>query len=594
MCAFLLPLIISIYRDSLVYGVELQNYHFHRGQTIHITGAQPEDLLLFQDIEGLTAPFFEDRTIYMNFDSQESAAYYQDLHQRIALNVLLNSKASQSGRAMEVLFYDVNDTMLDDEYMQTTLQNMRLANLFLLLFSGLIVQAACRNHLDSFSGELEELSAIGAGKGQLFRMFLAEQAFLFPLASVGAVGIAYAVMRLLYEKYLGNMAASTAIWRVFHMEIQNTALQIGFFLVICLAAMSYAFLKKPAHLQIGKLRKTASLPQLWMQRARPPFLSCLAILVPLAAAFVILFNQYLGTYAKMVYSSQNATMIVQTPRENFSQKELDAVSGIRAVSSVELTWDFSEPYMLAASGQEPIRVAVNLTDEVEKHQIIANLPASMDGEDTYYFYRITNPENAVAVTPVRQMEQGTGEENTSDVYVSAELMKELVRGYNQLVVHTAPDQASTVEEELRRSLDASIDIANFQNYVDTTILQQQGHLWLLSWIFCILMLAAMQIIWARLSRYVWDCAPMLQIIRQVGASSRQVAGLIPVRYGAVPAALLPFLIAIPWAWLDARRSGRPLVFSALVFGIYLVIAVLAAVTFWLPIRISLKRIQKAR
>ena len=103
---------------------------------------------------------------------------------------------------------------------------------------------------------------------------------------------------------------------------------------------------------------------------------------------------------------------------------------------------------------------------------------------------------------------------------------------------------------------------------------------------------AMQIVWVRLSKYVRDCGPMLGIIRQVGASRKQLSRLIPVRYGAIPAALMPFLIAIPWAWLDASGNDRPFIVSAPVIGIYLAIAMLAIITFWLPVKVTLKKVLK--
>ena len=68
---------------------------------------------------------------------------------------------------------------------------------------------------------------------------------------------------------------------------------------------------------------------------------------------------------------------------------------------------------------------------------------------------------------------------------------------------------------------------------------------------------------------------MLRIIQQVGASRRQLSRLIPVRFGAVPAAVLPLLIAIPWSRLDAYRNDRPFIVSAPLLGIYLALALLA-------------------
>lgn len=600
MCAFLLPLVVSVYRDSLIYGVRLQEFDFHKGQAIHISGAQPEDTAWFQDIDGLTAPYYEDGTIYMTYDSRESEKRYQDVHEQVALSNLLKSKATQSEQSLEVMFFDIDFSSLSDPYMKTTLGKMQLLNLALLFFSGLVVQAAYRNHIDSFTRELTDILAMGATKGQTVGMFLLEFLLVFPLSSAGAIGISYAVMHLLYEKYLGNTAASAAIWRVFHMDPGSTALQIGFYLLVCLGAMLYALLKKPAKTRIAKPRKAASLPRLWMQRTKTPFVSCLAILIPLFAAFVILFNQYLGTYAKTVYSSQDARITVDSfTMRSLSQAELDSISAIPGVNRVEPTWDFSEPYMLSTPDQNTLMVSIHLAEELpagspelEKYQFVSDLPESMESEEIYYLYRILTPMDAAEVTLAQRIASEGDEQSAVNVYITKELMQELAGGYNRWIVHTSASQASNVEEELRRSLPASVNIFNYQNYVDTTMQQQEGNLWLLSWIFCILMIVAMQIVWVRLSKYVRDCGPMLRIIRQVGASRKQLSRLIPAHFGAIPAALMPFLIAIPWAWLDASRNDRPFIVSAPVIGIYLALALLAIVTFWLPVKVTLKNILK--
>ena len=601
MCAFLLPLVVSIYRDSLVHGVKLQDYDFHRGQAVHISGAQPEDTAWFQDIDGLTAPYYENGTIYMTYTSEESANRFQDTHEQVALSILLKSKARQSEQALEVLMYDPSEDSLDDPYMQTTLRNMQLMNLALLLFSGLIVQAAYGNHIQAFSQEMGDILALGATKGQLLRMFLLELVLLFPLSAAGAVGISYGVMRLLYEKYLGNTAASAAIWRVFHMDFKSTALQIGFYLLVCLAAMGCALLKKPVQVRISAPRKAASLPQLWMRRTKAPFMTCLAILIPLVTAFMILFNQYLGTYAKTVYSAGNAQIIVHSfTGKGYSQEKVDSVSQIPGVTRVEPTWDFSEPFLLYTPDGNALMVSVHPSEELsgdfshlEKNQFISDLPESLENEGAYSLSRISQG-NQVPVSLLQRIPAGSEEQGKINVYVSSELLQELAEtdGYTKVIVHTSASHASAVEEELRQRFSESANIFNYQNYVDTTTRQQEGNLWLLSWIFCILMVAAMQIVWVRLAGYVRDCGPMLRIIQQVGASHKQLSQLIPVRYGAVPGAVLPLLIAIPWAWLDAYRNNRPFIVSAPVLCIYLALALLAILTFWLPVKVTLKKIRK--
>ena len=71
LCAFLLPLVVSVYRDSLDYGIRLQQYDTSKNQAIHISGAYPEDVELFRGIEGLTEPVYEDGTIYLTYQSAE-------------------------------------------------------------------------------------------------------------------------------------------------------------------------------------------------------------------------------------------------------------------------------------------------------------------------------------------------------------------------------------------------------------------------------------------------------------------------------------------------------------------------------------------
>lgn len=601
MCAFLLPLVVSIYRDSLEHGVKLQDFDFHKGQAIHISGAQPEDTAWFQDIDGLTAPYYEDGTIYMTYDSEESANRYQDVHEEAALSGLLKSKARQSERNLEIMFYGVSHDSLTDPYMQTTLRNIGLINLALLLFSGLIVQAAYGNHIQAFSKELADILAMGAAKGQIIRMFLLELVLVFPLSAAGAIGISYGVMHLLYEKYLGNTAASAAIWRVFHMDFKSTALQIGFYLLVCLAAMGCALLKKPAQVRISAPRKAASLPQLWMRRTKAPFMTCLAILIPLVTAFVILFNQYLGTYAKTVYSAGNAQIIVHSfTGKGYSQEKVDSVSQIPGVTRVEPTWDFSEPFLLYTPDGNALMVSVHPSEELsvdfshlEKNQFISDLPESLENEGAYSLSRISQG-NQVPVSLLQRIPAGSDGQDEINVYVSRELLQELAEtdGYTKLIVNTTAAQASAVEEELRHIFSESANIFNYQNYVDTTMQQQEGNLWLLSWIFCILMVVTMQIVWVRLAKYVRDCAPMLRIIQQVGATRKQLSRLIPVRLGAVPAAVLPLMIAIPWAWLDAYRNNRPFIVSVPVLGIYLTLALLAIVTFWLPVKVTLEKVLK--
>lgn len=71
-CAFLLPLVISIYRDSSAYGQEQFLLDWSKGATFHIANATQEDVQYFENIPGLSQPTYEDGTIYLRILSEEN------------------------------------------------------------------------------------------------------------------------------------------------------------------------------------------------------------------------------------------------------------------------------------------------------------------------------------------------------------------------------------------------------------------------------------------------------------------------------------------------------------------------------------------
>ena len=56
-CAFLLPLLISIYRDSNAWGTRQYLLARSAGETYHIGNATEVDVPYFEGIRGLSAPF---------------------------------------------------------------------------------------------------------------------------------------------------------------------------------------------------------------------------------------------------------------------------------------------------------------------------------------------------------------------------------------------------------------------------------------------------------------------------------------------------------------------------------------------------------
>lgn len=610
MCAFLLPLVVSIYRDSMIYGHYLQTLDFSKGQAIHISGVQSEDMALLCGIDGLTEPYYEDRWIYLNFASEEAWNRYSEIGSQAELSNLIKTRLAQNGREaaeIDVIFYQYEDVygIQDDPLLLSRWQQMRILSLVLLLFSGLIVQSAYRNHIAAFSPELQELAALGATRRQIIRMFLLELGILFPLAAGGAVGISYAVMRILYEQYLEQTMDSTIIWRVFHMNPKNTAVQIAFYLLVCLGALGVALMRKSEKKQIRKPnRKPTSLTRLWMQRTKPPFVQCLLILVPLITAFVVLFNQYLGSYANFLEAAQSVEISITAGSSGFKQETLDYISGLDGIQNIESIRNDINFYMLDAPDGNALYGKLHRYQDyapgepdLEKYQFAANFPAEFESDQPFKLYSVIKYQGQTALTLVRRITPESAIPGPVDIYISSALMDELTADapVTRLNIFTTMEYASSLEASLRSSLPATYLVSNSGSDDVAGGALQVGHLWLLSWIFCILMIAAMQIIWVKLSSYVRECAPMLGTVSLVGASRKQISRLIPIWLAAVPAAMLPFLIAVPYAklktWLRVGRIGTFLL-SLPLFGIYSLIAALAFLAFLLPVKCTLRRIQK--
>lgn len=606
MCAFMLPLVVSIYRDSMIYGNHLQKINFSKGQAIHIFGAQPEDAALLRGIDGLTEPRYEDGRIYLNFASEEAWNRYSEAGGYGELNALIKSRLSQSSRntnGIDVTFYRYQDVygIEEDPLLLSRWRQLQILSLVLLLFSGLIIQSAYRNHIAAFSPELAELAALGATKRQIVGMFLVEFGILFPLAVGCAVDLSYAVMRILYTHYLQQTMGSNIIWRVFHMDPKNTVMHIAVYLLVCFGALGFALFKKPGKRQLRKPgRAPFSLARRWRQQTRPPFVPCLLILVPLITAFVVLFNRYLGSYGNFMQQAQSVEISIYAGLRGFKQEELAFVSGLDGIRHVERVQGNYNLYELYEPGGNTLHGSIYRYQDyapgepdLEKNQFVANFPAEFESEKPYQLYSSLNYRGQTSLTLVKRITPESRVPGPVDIYISNALMDELMANtpVTQLNISTTTEYASSLEDSLRSRLPANYQFSNSGSNDAAGAALQVGHLWLLSWIFCILMIVAIQIVWVRLSSYVRECAPMLHTIHHVGASWKQLSRLISIWRAATSAAILPFMIAIPYTWLKAGHL-RSFKISPPLAGIYILISGLAALAFFLPVKYSLNKIRK--
>lgn len=607
MCSFLLPLVVSVYRDSLIYGTYMQTMDFSQGQALHISGAQPEDVEVLRGIDGLTEPYYQDRFIYLNFADEEAWEYYSTPINRSGLNDLIQSRLAKNGRSagsVEIMWYTyeaVHGIRGSDELLLSWWRRMLILSLGLSLFSGLIIQSTYRGHIAAFSPELAELAALGATKGQIIRMFLLELAILFLPAAGCAVGVCYGVMRVLYRQFFEQTMNADVIWRVFRMDPRDTALQIGFYGLVCLGALGIALSQRSGRKPVKAKKRAAALPRLWVQQTRPPFVRCLLILIPLVAVFVTLFNQRLRGYAYNLEAAQSVEMSVQWVN-GLTQADMDLIAAQPGIRHIEPIRTFTSSYAATAPNGSYLRVDVQRYRDIapdqpdlEKNQFAANFPEEYPLEGNYLFYSFMKSHRQFSLTMVKRLTPAVEMPDAADIYISSALMDELEANapITRVNISTTQQYASTLEDTLRRSLPANYQFTNSGSDDLAFAAIDEGELWLISWIFCVLALVSMQIVWVQLSAYVRECAPMLRTVHQLGASRRQVSQLIPVWLAAIAAATVPFFIAVVYTCMRYRilvgRMGGFLVSPPLV-GIYALIAAVAALSFLLPVKCTLRQV----
>ena len=311
-----------------------------------------------------------------------------------------------------------------------------------------------------------------------------------------------------------------------------------------------------------------------------------------------MFNSYLNINAQNANSVVEGLVVVISGESGFSQEELRIAEELAGAGRVELHKDISEPYLLVPPDGNSFLVSIRAYSDfapysppLEENEIAADLPEGETALGVYHLEGLNHPGKQTEVTLTRIAETENQDPWNVNVYISDTLMQNLAADapVNVLYIYTSSENAKALENTLREHMPSAYQVNNYQNQVDVNAERQEGRLLLMSWIFSILMLVAMQIIWVRLATYVRSCAPMLTTLFQVGGSCEQLLKLIPVWLGAASAVILPFLIAIPWIRIQANLR---FIVSGPVLCIYAGIAVFAVVIFWLPVKYTLHKILK--
>lgn len=216
-CAFLLPLAISIYRDSSDYGNQQQLIDSSKSATFHIGNASEKYLPYFENIPGLSRPSYENGTIYLTILSeeewkaeQESGYYALTLFDQ--MDQIGDEKLTIRGWSYEQAHGISTDPLHADQQ-----KTLLWINVFFILLSVFIIQSAYKSHLKRFAPDIGTLVSCGADKSQIRKIFIVEFILIFSLASLSALLISVGILKLLFRFFL-TMQVEGLAWLLFHIN----------------------------------------------------------------------------------------------------------------------------------------------------------------------------------------------------------------------------------------------------------------------------------------------------------------------------------------------------------------------------------------
>ena len=350
-CAFILPLLISIYRDSSAYGERQQILDTTRGAAFHIENASRQDTELFRGIEGLAEPVYEDGVIYLRFLSDED---WRDPGKVDRCGALIMERIEESGKTgLLPTAYSFDYAIESDAGDEQTA--LLLLNLFIIVLSSFVVGSAYKSHLRRFASDMGVLRSCGAENRQINVIFLTEFVLVFALSSLSALLLSAGVMKLLFACFL-EVRDDGFAWLLFRMDPVNTALHIAVFFLVLLAVITVTLVRfgrestasaVKSHIQSREMTKAPrelkikasperSLLALWLRRTNKTHRSCLGVAVPLMTVFLFLFA-YLSLDASWVSRVPEYQLTVSKNGDpgGFTQEEITCVRELSPVKEID-------------------------------------------------------------------------------------------------------------------------------------------------------------------------------------------------------------------------------------------------------------------
>ena len=630
-CAFLLPLLICIYRDSNAWGTRQYLLTRSAGETYHIGNATEVDVPYFEGIRGLSAPVYRDGTIYLHILSDEEwrnaesvTVFENEIRKRM--------EASGNEALLPTAFsYEYAHGISTDPSHLSGQRILLLINMLVILLSISVVRSAYQSHLKRFPSDIGTLRACGASRRQISALFAAELAAVFLLAAACAVVISVVSLKALFTAFLEIRHDSLA-WLIFHVEPMNILLHLAVFFVtlgLSLGMTLHRYSREPAR---ALLNDAENMPK--VKRGRKPLRwrftpaatlcglwrslsSCLAVSVPVMAVFLLLFN--ILTVALQVTGAEEEWGLKVSRSshggEGFSAEDMAYVSSLEGVEQARPVYE-PDGYILLPESPEEVETPLRIrpysdlgaaAQTLSKYEIAVSHKAERGVGDVLRlcrseaYYNVNGrikqpaPEDVTALT-VAALTDTKPSGWALDIYVSDELYADIIASELATGIEIAltdPAMNAQVETALRAHFaGAEYAVTNRQSGSDFLREMSSGVYLLLGHIFAALFLPILLILYVRLCDYIEGSRPLIRTLHRLGASKRTLYRSYIRQDGisAAAAVAAPFLISLPLTALLCVWQKAPLHLDGGMLTVYAALAALLLFTYWHPVHRSLKRV----
>ena len=586
-CAFLIPLFISFYRDSLAYGQKQFMLSESKGQTFHINNASEEDTAYFKGIEGLSEPVYEDGTVYLSILSDDE--WKDDMKIFDYSDEITHIIESVEGKQWNAVAYDYYYAhgISDDPLEISTQRILFIANVIIIFISAYVIWSAYRNHIRKFSSDMGILLSYGATNRGIRKIFITEFILIFSLSLISALVISWVVVKALFVKFFETYSDNGLAWIIFHVDIVNTLICILFLLVTLLYAVfsTMGSMEKESMWTLISENKISanrsfdacrtperSLTRFWTQRCGREMNGCLLISVPLMVVFFVL----------MGYWSLNIRYESSTPEYDislsigfgdelgFTDEDIRFVESLNGVAEAEWHQHIpSDRYLLILENGEHehehegehehehegehehdsslTRVEFQRYSDIAgasgKHlsKFEAFVPSHQDGTDFKEGSTISLSEavgeeivnDSIVLNVVGTVDVEGEEEHHHDhhhaftLFISDELYDTIYSGALTTdceIKLTDIDLCGEVMNALKsRFTRAEYMIQEFDSWIDYNHKSAEGTYYLLGYIFLAVFIFVMIIVTAKIKDYIEDMGDVIRTLYTLGASKKTIS-----------------------------------------------------------------------